>query len=305
MVLPNTDQRRKYTLDGLRNWRATGFMPVGSTAQVDQRNNNHVNQITRRSVATAITLPNTDQSRNCTLDGLGNWRATGFMPVGAVTGLYDDRFRNYSPTLGRWTSQDPLGYINGANTYQFVDSSPVGNVDAEGTVIETNHAVLWALESTLPPGTVIDSATVVSTSPFIPTGPGKTTESGWIYRSYKTTTPGEVVDTIRAIVTEPGSKCKEVVRLRQFTAATRTVVTNDSFAINLIAGGIAIVGVAVGTITSLTGAGVVPGLIIGGAAAVVSTTLVAGESYPPTGVSISYYGSVVNPDQIISAGPEE
>ncbi|MGC8561465.1 MAG: RHS repeat-associated core domain-containing protein, partial [Phycisphaerae bacterium] len=44
----------------------------------------------------------------------------------------DDRFRNYSPTLGRWTSQDPLGYINGANTYQFVDSSPVGNVDAAG-----------------------------------------------------------------------------------------------------------------------------------------------------------------------------
>ncbi|MGC8553762.1 MAG: hypothetical protein ACP5O7_13005, partial [Phycisphaerae bacterium] len=28
--------------------------------------------------------------------------------------------------------QDPLGYINGANTYQFVDSSPVGNVDAAG-----------------------------------------------------------------------------------------------------------------------------------------------------------------------------
>ena len=28
--------------------------------------------------------------------------------------------------------QDPAQYINGANTYQFVDSSPVGNVDAEG-----------------------------------------------------------------------------------------------------------------------------------------------------------------------------
>jgi hypothetical protein len=28
--------------------------------------------------------------------------------------------------------QDPAQYINGANTYQFVDSSPVGNVDASG-----------------------------------------------------------------------------------------------------------------------------------------------------------------------------
>jgi hypothetical protein len=34
--------------------------------------------------------------------------------------------------------QYPARYINGANTYQFVDSSPVRNVDAEGTA----HAVL-------------------------------------------------------------------------------------------------------------------------------------------------------------------
>ena len=54
------------------------------------------------------------------------------MTLDAVTGLYYERFRNYSPTLGRWISQDPLGYINGANTYQFVNSSPVGNVDAQG-----------------------------------------------------------------------------------------------------------------------------------------------------------------------------
>jgi RHS repeat-associated protein len=38
-----------------------------------------------------------------------------------------------APTPGRWMEQDPARYINGANTYQFVMSSPVGNVDAEGT----------------------------------------------------------------------------------------------------------------------------------------------------------------------------
>ena len=43
------------------------------------------------------------------------------------------RNRNYSPSLGRWISQDPAGYINGANTYQFVMSNPVGNVDPWGT----------------------------------------------------------------------------------------------------------------------------------------------------------------------------
>ncbi len=55
------------------------------------------------------------------------------MALDAVTGLYYERNRNYSPTLGRWTSQDPLGYINGANTYQFVGSDPVGRADPGGT----------------------------------------------------------------------------------------------------------------------------------------------------------------------------
>ena len=54
------------------------------------------------------------------------------MTLDAVTGLYDDRARDYSPSLGRWMEQDPAQFINGANTYQFVNSSPVGNVDAQG-----------------------------------------------------------------------------------------------------------------------------------------------------------------------------
>ncbi len=54
------------------------------------------------------------------------------MTLDAVTGLYYERNRDYSPSLGRWMEQDPAQFINGANTYQFVDSSPVGNADAEG-----------------------------------------------------------------------------------------------------------------------------------------------------------------------------
>ena len=44
------------------------------------------------------------------------------------------RNRNYSPSLGRWINQDPAGYINGANTYQFVESDPVNAVDPTGTI---------------------------------------------------------------------------------------------------------------------------------------------------------------------------
>ena len=54
------------------------------------------------------------------------------MSYDAVTGLYNERARWYSPSLGTWISQDLLQYINGANTYQFVGSSPVGAVDPSG-----------------------------------------------------------------------------------------------------------------------------------------------------------------------------
>ena len=54
------------------------------------------------------------------------------MSYDAVTGLYYERARWYSPSLGTWISQDPLHYINGENTYQFVGSSPVGNIDPQG-----------------------------------------------------------------------------------------------------------------------------------------------------------------------------
>ncbi len=52
ITLPNTDQSRSYTLDGLGNWRATGFTPVGGSQTTDQRNHNYVNEITQRTVGT-------------------------------------------------------------------------------------------------------------------------------------------------------------------------------------------------------------------------------------------------------------
>ncbi len=58
------------------------------------------------------------------------------MALDAVTGLYDDRVRDYPPSLGRWMEQDPAQVINGANTYQFVDSSPVGLVDLGVTEVK-------------------------------------------------------------------------------------------------------------------------------------------------------------------------
>ena len=63
------------------------------------------------------------------------------MTLDAVTGLYYERFRNYSPTLGTWISQDPLSYVNGANTYQFVGGNPADSADPRGLGRQGNYPV--------------------------------------------------------------------------------------------------------------------------------------------------------------------
>ena len=55
------------------------------------------------------------------------------MALDPVAGLYYARNRNYSPSLGRWINQDPAGYINGANRYQFELGGPSGTTDPSGT----------------------------------------------------------------------------------------------------------------------------------------------------------------------------
>ncbi len=61
------------------------------------------------------------------------------MPLDPVTGLYYERARWYSTSLGTWISQDPAGYINGADTYQFNLGSPTSYVDPTGFNVYTEH----------------------------------------------------------------------------------------------------------------------------------------------------------------------
>ena len=43
-----------------------------------------------------------------------------------------------APIFGRWLTRDPIGYRGGINLHGYVDSSPVGNVDAEGLAVAIN-----------------------------------------------------------------------------------------------------------------------------------------------------------------------
>ncbi len=48
------------------------------------------------------------------------------------TGLSHHGARYYASWLGRWTSADPAGLIDGPNLYQYVNSNPIGLVDLTG-----------------------------------------------------------------------------------------------------------------------------------------------------------------------------
>ena len=77
-----------------------------------------------RTVLSANWVSSTD------LHAFGQGFQGGF--ADASTGLILFQRRHYSPTLGRWLQQDPAGYVDGANLYQFVGSNPLAMVDPFG-----------------------------------------------------------------------------------------------------------------------------------------------------------------------------
>lgn len=66
-----------------------------------------------------------------------------FRWVGAVGYYWDEdlqsysiRRRTYQPAIGRWTSADPLEFVDGMDRYHYTNNIPTINTDASGTIVE-------------------------------------------------------------------------------------------------------------------------------------------------------------------------
>ena len=124
-ILPAPNLRVYFQQDA--NWNTTvvvGFNSTTCTWQITQR---YV-----YSTYGIITVLNADWSTPPAGTTLMVNNLYQGMSYDAVTGLYYERARWYSPSLGTWISQDPLQYINGADTYQFVVGNPIIGTDPTG-----------------------------------------------------------------------------------------------------------------------------------------------------------------------------
>lgn len=72
------------------------------------------------------------------------------------TGLHYNRFRYYSPVLGRYVSVDPLRLLAGNNLYLYVKNNPLNKLDGLG---------LWSVLGVV--GAVAAAAAVVVAAPFV------------------------------------------------------------------------------------------------------------------------------------------
>ena len=59
------------------------------------------------------------------------WRYTG-QRWNPFTQLYHYKAREYSPELGRFLQNDPLGFVEGPNMYSYVANEPVNSTDPDG-----------------------------------------------------------------------------------------------------------------------------------------------------------------------------
>ncbi len=68
-------------------------------------------------------------------------------PWDAETGLYYYRTRHYDPALGRFTSEDTIGFVGGdPNLYRYVQNKPLGFSDPTGMTSAVEYAVLITKE---------------------------------------------------------------------------------------------------------------------------------------------------------------
>jgi len=91
---------------------------------------------------TSLTTPTGTVAATYTYDSFGfmtastgsatNWFRYTARQFDSDTGLYNYRARYYDPAIGRFISEDPIGFYGGVNFYRYTSNSPVNFTDPLG-----------------------------------------------------------------------------------------------------------------------------------------------------------------------------
>lgn len=103
------------------------------------------------SVRYIVNIDTKENVQEIEYDELGNMIYNSnkdFQVLGYAGGLFDSdtgltRFgaRDYDPTVGRWTTKDPIGFNGGdTNLYAYVAGNPISYVDPSGTTCHLSQS---------------------------------------------------------------------------------------------------------------------------------------------------------------------
>jgi RHS repeat-associated protein len=67
------------------------------------------------------------------------------------TGIYEYRARYFDPNVGRFISQDPIGFKGGINFYAYVGNNPINLFDPTGLAAQCKHCKIVVMRAGGPP----------------------------------------------------------------------------------------------------------------------------------------------------------
>ena len=128
------------------------FNPIGTTAAITDQGQNIVNKYAYDSFGTVLEQQEAAFSQPFKYVGQ-------YGVMAEPNGFYYMRARYYDPKVGRFISEDPIGFEGGLNLYEYVGSNPVTRLDPEGLAYFAKRPLrgfFWLGQASCSPGSFDD-----------------------------------------------------------------------------------------------------------------------------------------------------